>query len=707
MAEFLRLLWDLSNMSKHLPIGILKHHFNNYDPAQSKSLKDSIVHFHMSELESSDYRSAYHQFCDWLYGWSVSDGADDEFTKRPPRDINMEQERETTDAARLMNTFETLTSVSIRHLKICYAEIEALIPNIGKGIKTGTKTPEEYLTTDLTANTSHLKEKLWGNTLVNSMDLQLGEFKGFEMEPEIEVKKAGSAANSNASSSSDLKNNSDVLYERTIPADNAPTNGNVLSRQGSFKFSVSRQPSLTMTAEAKPPQLHDAEKSADREDSQIDKEENQIEISQSDINIVYAKIDQCTEYALLAMCGIAAILGFAELLGEKDTFMKANLWAHEISQEFVSNTLKSVWDLLHLEIPKSVTLAKLRDPMQLKVLFLEMAQLRQNNGVVPKLPSRKIYQKFSTLHDTFKLVDIHIFPNFAQVHKEGVKCANFSAFDSSLWLTGGYDCIIRITDIRQQNKHICLAQYVGHKSIVTDVHFTREDTHIVSCSFDRTVKVWNSQTATIDKNLVGHIDAVTTCDVSSDGRYIASGSLDNSIRFWDFNTGECITVIKKHSRWIKKVRFSPDCRYLASAGMDRRVFIWDTKILVNSRSPSHSRCFDSFNDYVLDMILIKPSYLLTTSRDSMLHLFDYMTGQEIYSYSLQPSWACTLSLSENGEYFATGSFDNNINIFRTRDFVKVREIRAFNLGIMCVRFPNDLSYVLVGTAEGFIQQIPL
>lgn len=135
----------------------------------------------MSDLESSDYRSAYHQFCDWLYGWSVSDGADDEFTKRTPRDINMEHEREKTDAQRLMNTFETLTSVSLRHLKVCYGEIESLIPNIGKGIETGTKTPEEYLSTDLTANTTHLKEKLWGMNLVHSSQAQIEEFKEFEL----------------------------------------------------------------------------------------------------------------------------------------------------------------------------------------------------------------------------------------------------------------------------------------------------------------------------------------------------------------------------------------------------------------------------------------------------------------------------------------------------------------------------------------------
>lgn len=288
-----------------------------------------------------------------------------------------------------------------------------------------------------------------------------------------------------------------------------------------------------------------------------------------------------------------------------------------------------------------------------------------------------------------------------------MKCAQFSQFDSNLWLTGGYDCIIRITDIRPSNKHMCLAQYVGHKSIVTDVHFCHEDGNIVSSSFDRTVKIWNARTALPDRTLSGHTDGVTTCDVSPDGRYIASGSLDTTVRFWDFSNGECITIIKKHTRWLKVVRFSPDSRYLATAGMDRRIYLWDTKILTNSRSPTHSRLWENFGDYVLDMVLFKPNFLLACARDSTIRLFDYINGHELQSVSLSPSWACTIALSKNEEYFATGSFDNNINIFRVKDFSKVREIRAFNLGILCVRFPSDLGYVIAGTTEGFMQQIDL
>jgi WD40 repeat protein len=354
-----------------------------------------------------------------------------------------------------------------------------------------------------------------------------------------------------------------------------------------------------------------------------------------------------------------------------------------------------------------LTLQELRDPSALKGRIQEIINLREVNGRIPRYKFRRIHKKFILVHELFTATDIHLFPNFVAAHKEGLKCAQFSAFDTSLWLTGGYDCIIRIHDIRAANNHICLSQYVGHRSIVTDVHFTREDTYIVSASFDRTVKIWNAQSASCERTLIGHTDSVTTCNVTPDGRYIASGSTDCTIRLWDFNNGECIAVIKKHTKWVKVVRFTQDGRYLITAGLDHKVYVWDTKILINSRAISHTRCIDAHDDYILDLATFRPTLLLTTSRDTTVKLFDYMTGHEIYSIILSPSWACTLAFSSDGEFFATGSFDNNIIIFRTKDGARVRQIRALNLGIMCVRFPRDLSCIVTGTVEGFLQQIPL
>ena len=400
------------------------------------------------------------------------------------------------------------------------------------------------------------------------------------------------------------------------------------------------------------------------------------------------------------------VISFSELLNDKENYLKYCTFAHELSMDFVSNTLKAMWDLLNKELPGQVTLAELRNPNVLRLKVRKILELRKKDGKIPKFKIRKIHFKFALLHDMFTMMDIFIFPNFVACHKDGLKCAQYSTFDNSLWLTGGHDCLIKIHEIRQANGHICLAQYAGHKSIITEIHFTTNESHIVSSSFDRTIKIWNSQSASCERTLVGHTDAVLTCAISPDGRHIASGSTDNNIKLWDFATGECITTAKKHNKWVKVVKFSPDGKYLASASLDRRILLWDMKLLLNSKSPSPTRCIDVHLDYVLDIAMTK-NFLLSTSRDCTIRLFDYTTGHELRSYNSTPSWACSVSFSDNGEYFASGSFDNNLVIFRTSDFVKLRQIRVFNFGIQCVRFPIDLSYVIVGSAEGFLQQIPL
>ena len=140
---------------------------------------------------------------------------------------------------------------------------------------------------------------------------------------------------------------------------------------------------------------------------------------QRDVNHVFREVDQSIEYTLLTLCSIAAVLAFAELLGDKEMFTKASLCAHELSRDFISNTLKTVWDLLNREIPQKTTLAAIRNPSDLKGLIQTLISLRAVDGVAPKLRMRKLHYKFSTLHLFFTLIDIHIFPNFAHAHKEG------------------------------------------------------------------------------------------------------------------------------------------------------------------------------------------------------------------------------------------------------------------------------------------------
>ena len=208
--------------------------------------------------------------------------------------------------------------------------------------------------------------------------------------------------------------------------------------------------------------------------------------------------------------------------------------------------------------------------------------------------------------------------------------------------------------------------------------------------------------------MTGHTDHVITIAVSRSGLYLASAGMDCTVRFWDLGTFECNQVIKKHTRWVKVVRFSLDDRYLATAGLDRKIYIWDTRILVNSKIISHVRCLEGHSDAVLDLAFIPAqNNLVSVSRDSTVRITDFITGHELFVIDLNPSWACCVGVSDDGEFIAVGSFDNSVNIFKSKMGSHCRHLRIFNMGIVSVKFPKDLEYLVVGTSEGLIQQIKL
>ncbi len=55
-------------MADDLNVTSLKHFFKYFDTSNSRPLAQTITHFHLKDLESADYRSAYGQLSDWLYG---------------------------------------------------------------------------------------------------------------------------------------------------------------------------------------------------------------------------------------------------------------------------------------------------------------------------------------------------------------------------------------------------------------------------------------------------------------------------------------------------------------------------------------------------------------------------------------------------------------------------------------------------------------
>jgi U3 small nucleolar RNA-associated protein 13 len=98
---------------------------------------------------------------------------------------------------------------------------------------------------------------------------------------------------------------------------------------------------------------------------------------------------------------------------------------------------------------------------------------------------------------------------------------------------------------------------MGHKRGVWKVVFSPIDKVLVSCSGDRTMKLWSvtdySQLRTFD----GHTASVLSAKFVNKGTQLVSSSADGLIRLWTLRTGECESTMDMHADRVWALEYLP------------------------------------------------------------------------------------------------------------------------------------------------------
>eukprot|EP00127_Corallochytrium_limacisporum_P005980 Clim_evm57s215 gene=Clim_evmTU57s215 len=114
-----------------------------------------------------------------------------------------------------------------------------------------------------------------------------------------------------------------------------------------------------------------------------------------------------------------------------------------------------------------------------------------------------------------------------------------------------------------------------HSEWVSCVRFSpsTDTPTIVSCGWDKLVKVWNLTTCKLQTNHIGHGGYLNTVTVSPDGSLCASGGKDGQAMLWDLNEGKHLYTLDA-GETINALAFSPN-RYWLCAAAGPTIRIWD------------------------------------------------------------------------------------------------------------------------------------
>jgi len=169
-------------------------------------------------------------------------------------------------------------------------------------------------------------------------------------------------------------------------------------------------------------------------------------------------------------------------------------------------------------------------------------------------------------------------------HTKDVLSVAFSA-DNRQIVSGSRDHTIKLWNTLAQCKFTI--QEEGHSDWVSCVRFSPNIAQpiIVSCGWDKSVKVWNLANCKLKASHDKHTGYLNTVTVSPDGSLCASGGKDSKAMLWDLHDEKHLYTLD-HSDIINALCFSPN-RYWLCAATGPFIKIWDleTKNMVDELKP--------------------------------------------------------------------------------------------------------------------------
>jgi WD40 repeat-containing protein SMU1 len=124
---------------------------------------------------------------------------------------------------------------------------------------------------------------------------------------------------------------------------------------------------------------------------------------------------------------------------------------------------------------------------------------------------------------------------------DAVLCLGYSR-DSEMLGSGGQDGKIKVWKITTGQ---CLRRFErAHSKGVTSVCFSKDNSQLLSASFDQTIRIHGLKSGKTLKEFRGHTSFVNDAEFAADGHHILSASSDGTIKVWNIKSTECQSTFK-------------------------------------------------------------------------------------------------------------------------------------------------------------------
>merc|ERR1712216_307106 len=225
-------------------------------------------------------------------------------------------------------------------------------------------------------------------------------------------------------------------------------------------------------------------------------------------------------------------------------------------------------------LQKSVDLLSLTPETDVEVLVNQIVRSEPLISDHRKSQLRKLVCKLIEKSDTaemtqnfylFKILRAHILPL--------TNCAFNKSGDR--FITGSYDRTCKVWDTNTGEELLTLE---GHKNVVYAIAFNNPyGDKIITGSFDKTCKLWDAHTGELVHTLRGHQTEIVCLAFNPQSTIVATGSMDSTAKLWDVDTGEALSTLLGHSAEIVSLCFDTTGEKIMTGSFDHTSKVWDVR----------------------------------------------------------------------------------------------------------------------------------
>jgi WD40 repeat protein len=212
---------------------------------------------------------------------------------------------------------------------------------------------------------------------------------------------------------------------------------------------------------------------------------------------------------------------------------------------------------------------------------------------------------------------------------------------------------------------LCLT---GHKAPVYAALFLPDQSRALTCSSDRTIRLWDLRTGQEERRFTGP-SVIYRVALIANGRRFVSLAAGATVQVWDIAAGEAVRQFSV-SRASHCMTVSPDERRVAvGGGMSKKVgdkleHVSCAVTVYDLETGKLEREFEAHRNYVGRLAFSPDSRrLASASRDHDVRLWDLEKGLEIRRFLSLTPVIPYLGFAANGRQIIVGNTNNVVQVF--------------------------------------------